>query len=290
MSRNQIHVDVYNTPILKTATGIEDPNKQWWSPTSCTLVHTAFSAILMDTSPTVAQTEDIADWIDKTIGPECQLKYFWTTHAHGDHFLGFPVLQKRYPGIKALATAKVLEALKPTYSDDIFFKYWQSLFPGQEVSGEKPTFEALPSSNEIDLDGHMLKAYDVVQGDSPANSFMHVPDLELVVAGDLVYGDCYQYLVEANTKEKRINWIKAVEQIESLRPQIVVPGHKRASQINGAYLTKPTKKYLEVFGDEVEKAESAKALEQRMKELYPDRWNDYILQASCESSFANKGL
>ena len=80
-------------------------------------------------------------------------------------------------GIKALATAKVLEGVNKHYTDEALFNRWRGYFPG-EVSDEKPTFEALHSSNELDLDGHKLKAYDVVQGDSPANSFLHVPDLE----------------------------------------------------------------------------------------------------------------
>ena len=131
-----------------------------------------------------------------------------------------------------------------------------------------------------------MKAYDVIQGDSQANSFMHVPDLDLVVAGDLVYGDCHQFLVEANTKEKRENWIKAVEYIESFKPQIIVCGHTRKSQIPSGYLTGPTKEYIRVFGEELEKAESPVVLEKRMKELYPERWNDTILQFSCEAAFA----
>ena len=68
-------------------------------------------------------------------------------------------------------------------------------FPGQ-VSDEKPAFEALLDSNEIDLDGHKIKAYFIGHGDSSANSFFHVPHLDLVVAGDLIYGDCYQYLAD----------------------------------------------------------------------------------------------
>jgi glyoxylase-like metal-dependent hydrolase (beta-lactamase superfamily II) len=241
----------------------------------------------MDTSPTVAQTEEIADWIDKTVTPGCKVKYFWTSHAHGDHFLGFPVLQRRYPGIKALATAKVLEELKHTY-EEANIKLWQGYFVNSEVLAEEPEFEVI-GPDGIELDGHVMKAYDVIQGDSQANSFMHVPDLELVVAGDLVYGDCHQFLVEANTKEKRENWIKAVEHIESFKPQIIVPGHTRKSQLPGAYLAAPTKEYIRVFGKELEKAESAVALEMKMKQLYPERWNDTILQFSCEAAFAANG-
>lgn len=107
-----------------------------------------------------------------------------------------------------------------------------------------------------------------------------------VVAGDLVYGDCYQYLAEANTREKRANWIKAVEHIESLRPKIVIPGHKRRSQVDGAYLTTTTKEYIRIFEKELENMSSGEELEKRMIELYPERWNQFILERSCASSFA----
>lgn len=283
---SNIYVDVYVTSLLPTVTGSDDPNKQWWSPICCTLIHTDHSAVLVDTSPTIEQTEDIAAWIKKT-APGKQLKYFFASHAHPDHYFGFPILQKHFPGIKAVATAKVLEHVEHSYSE-ASFKQWSAWFPNQLIA-EKPEWQALTSSNTIDLDGYTLKAYDVTQGDCAANSFLHAPDLALVVAGDLVYGDCYQYLAEANTKQKRADWVRAVEQIEALQPQIVVPGHKRASQIDGAYLTKTTKEYIRVFERELEKADSAEALEKRMKERYPRRWNDFILQASCMASFANKG-
>lgn len=160
------------------------------------------------------------------------------------------------------------------------------LFVDSEVVGKEPTFSVIREEG-LELDGHMMKAYDDVQGDSQANSFLHVPDLELVVAGDLAYG--HQFLVEANTREKRENWIKAVEYLESFKPQIILCGHTRKSQVPAAYLTAPTKEYIRVFGEELEKAESAVTLEAKMKELYPERWNDTILQVSCESSFSARG-
>jgi glyoxylase-like metal-dependent hydrolase (beta-lactamase superfamily II) len=156
------------------------------------------------------------------------------------------------------------------------------------MSKERVVFEALPESNELELDGHVLKAYDVVQGDSSANSFLHCPDLKLVVAGDLVYGDCFVHLAEANTKRMRDDWVKAIEQIEELKPQIVVPGHKRRTQIDGAYLTGQTKEYVRVFEEELGRAESAEGLESRMKERYPARWNEYILERACVASFVNR--
>lgn len=286
---NSLCVDVYVTPAYAAATGDPNPLKQRWSPTSCTLVHGRGSAIIVDVPPTVFEAEKLADWIAETI-PGKAVDYFLATHAHGDHFLGFPVLEKRFPGIKFLATAAVKEGIEQQLEPTYFKAVWEGWFP-QEL-GDKiraADVKVLPVSGALELDGFQLRVYDVVQGDSANNSFLHVPPLDLIVAGDLVYGDCYQYLAEANTKQMRADWVRSVEQIESLKPKIVVPGHTRASQLPGAYMLETTKEYIRTFEVELEKAESAEELYKRIQALYPERWNLFILEISCQASFANKG-
>jgi hypothetical protein len=54
----------------------------------------------------------------------------------------------------------------------------------------------------------------------------HVPSVGLVVAGDAAYNDVHQWLVESNT-QTRLEWISALDTIESLNPRAVIAGHKR---------------------------------------------------------------
>jgi hypothetical protein len=42
-----------------------------------------------------------------------------------------------------------------------------------------------------------LRAIDVGFTDTEGTSILHVPDLHLVVAGDVVYGDVHQYLIRS---------------------------------------------------------------------------------------------
>jgi glyoxylase-like metal-dependent hydrolase (beta-lactamase superfamily II) len=283
---SKLQVDVYVAPAIPAETGHTDPDKRFWSPISCTLIQGHKSAIIVDTPINIEQSEAYADWVAKTIGNK-ELKFAFITHAHGDHFLGFPVLKKRFPRVKLLATDNVARGIKESYRTS-FEKIWPTYFPGGQLSPDRPVPESLPSSGEIDLDGHKLFAINVGHTDTAHASFLHVPDLSLVVAGDVVYGDCHQFLGEANTASKRREWLEALAAIEKLNPQIVVPGHKRATQIDGAYLISATREYIQAFERELELSRSAQDLFTQMTKLYPQRWNLFLIDKSCQVAWAKR--
>jgi hypothetical protein len=66
-------------------------------------------------------------------------------------------------------------------------------------------------------------AIQVGSGDTVDSTVLHVPELSLVVGGDIVYGYCYQYLAEDPTLEARKQWLRSVEEIKALRPRYVIP-------------------------------------------------------------------
>jgi glyoxylase-like metal-dependent hydrolase (beta-lactamase superfamily II) len=278
-----LQVDIYVAPAIPTNTGSIDSRKTVWSPISITLVHSPTSAVLVDTAISIEENEKLVDWIEQTI-PGKTLKYIFITHAHGDHFLGLPILLSKFPSAKAVATTKVVEGcaeqLVPTS-----FARWSNFFPRQLASDQIPP-TALPPSNMFEIDGHEFHAVDVEHSDTHATSFLHVPSLRLVAAGDIVYGDCHQSLRQAETKEYRHQWLAALDTIAALDPHIVVAGHKRATQADGSYLIGATRKYILDFEEELERVKDPLELEEAMKKRYPQRWNDYILEVSCKAAFA----
>jgi glyoxylase-like metal-dependent hydrolase (beta-lactamase superfamily II) len=238
-----LQADVYVAPSVpaKSATGAS----VLWSPISCTLIRGKSSAVLVDTPITIKQTSDLADWIENLI-PHKNLTHIFITHGHGDHCMGIKLIPDRFPGVKAVATLGTVAHMKQQFETVFFAKFWRSLFPEDGILPpvhELVIAEPLPS-NEINLEGYMLRAIDVGFTDTESTSILHVPDLHLVVAGDVVYGDVHQYLVEANTKEKREEWIKAIELVESLKPHTVVPGHKRLGAVDGVHYLESSKQYI----------------------------------------------
>ncbi|OLN84496.1 hypothetical protein CCHL11_08190 [Colletotrichum chlorophyti] len=277
-----LQVDVYVAPAAPIDSGHTDPSKQWFSPTSCTLIHGPTSAVLVDTPATIGLSEDLAAWVKKT-APGKKLLFIYTTHSHGDHFLGNPVLLRHFPEAKCVGTAAVVEGINESWPDSL--SLWDGLFPNGQIAPSQQVPEALPAYGEFTIDGQIFRGINVPYSDAEASSFLHVPEPRLVVCGDIVYGDCYQYLAEANTAEKRQEWLQSLDQIAALDPHVVVPGHKRASQADGSYLIEATRAYILAFEEELEEARNPEELEEAMSRRYPERWNNYLLERSCRETW-----
>ncbi|KDN65528.1 putative metallo-beta-lactamase superfamily protein [Colletotrichum sublineola] len=296
-----IQVAVYLCRPIPTGLPSPDPSSKdssYWSPLCCTLIYTPTTAVLVDCPPSVDATNELASWVRSTLPPGCTLKHFVASHAHGDHFFGFPELKTAFPSVTATGTKSVVEGVAQQYSAQTYKEMWEGTFPPSEASGTgmpeaKAEFVPLPPSNEIDLDGHLVKAYDVPHGDTHANSYLHVPDLGLVVASDIVYnGDCHQWLAEADTQEKRDGWMEALEQIEALKPRMVVPGHtfepmSEPDEAVAMSMLKGTKNYVKAFEEELEKAVSEDELFNAMRTRF-SRWNLWILSAGCRVGITSK--
>ncbi|KAF4952763.1 hypothetical protein FGADI_6516 [Fusarium gaditjirri] len=293
---------IYTCQPIPTGTSSPDASSKdsgLWSPLSVTLLYTPTTALVVDCPATINPTQELAEWIKSQLPMGSTLKYFVCTHAHGDHFLGLPVLEEHFPGLQAYATKAVAEGIDQQQSPEILSAVWAKTFPPSKDSSGLPdaksVFQALPISNELHLDGHLLKLYDVSHGDTHANSFIHVPELDLVVAGDIVYNsDCHQWLGETSDHEKRAQWLDALGQISALRPKIIVPGHTFTppstpdENLATAMLT-GTADYINGFAEELAAATSEQNLFERVRSRY-DRWNLYLLAGSSKAGWNNKTL
>ncbi|CEJ57321.1 hypothetical protein PMG11_06018 [Penicillium brasilianum] len=280
ITRSSLQVDVDGAPAIQTGTGHADPSKNWFSPICCTLIQGPRSAILVDTPVTGDLAEKLAEWVKQT-APGKQLRYIYTTHAHGDHFFGNPVLLRHFPQAECVATPSVARAIAKQLPDGV--DMWKQMFPGGQVPEGQFSPTSLPPGGEFSIDGAPLFGIDVLYSDTEASSFLYVPELKLVVCGDIVCGDCYQFFGEASTPEKRQMWLQSLDQIASLDPHIVVPGHKRPSQVNGSYLISATRGYILAFEAELKRSDDAEHLERNIVAQYPNRLNKF-LECSCKSS------
>ncbi|KAJ5111966.1 hypothetical protein N7532_000011 [Penicillium argentinense] len=183
-----------------------------------------------------------------------------------DHFFGNPIILKDFPEAKSVANSFVSDGIKEALTEDNIAT-WKGMFPDQLPDGQI-VHEALPANGEFAIDGHSLFGIDVVFSDTQNSSFLHVPSLDLVVSGDIVYGECFQHLGEANTPEKEsiglMHWTKL----------------RRFSRVS------LSREYIHAFEEEVKKWKDADKVEDAMKKRYPQRWNEFILSNSCKNSVA----
>lgn len=284
---SSLRADVFTSPSLPFVIAGGDPKQMgWWSPTTATLISGEREAILVDALWTIQQANDLADWIEKTI-PGKRLTTVYITHGHGDHFFGLKILRKRFPGFQTLATPRVIAGMKKQLEPKYFQRAWGNLFPNQ-IDHDDVLPDELGAHNSLSLEGHKLQAYEAGDSDTTDTTFLHVPDLDLIVAGDIVYNDVHPFLGEAATPERRRSWLACLDKIAKLKPHTVIAGHKRDGAVDGRNNVQATIEYIETFEKLLENTKDAKELFKKMSERYPTRINPQALTVSCRNAWSAK--
>jgi glyoxylase-like metal-dependent hydrolase (beta-lactamase superfamily II) len=232
-----------------------------FDPITSTLIFGENDAVLVDTLATVAEAEALANWVALH---HRNLKTIYITHGHFDHFAGLSVLLQRFPEARAIATSKSVQLMrKQSQAMPLFRKRW----PGQLPAGI-----VLPEPYDDDvftLEGHELRIIEQGRTDTVDTTSLHVPSIDLVVAGDVLYNQCHMYVGDT-TPESRANWIAALDRLAALNPKITVAGHKKPGAPDIPAAIEATKRYLIDFGRLQQETSSDRELYDAMTQLYPD--------------------
>ena len=251
-----------------------------WVANSSTLIYGERDAVLVDTFLTVDQCNGLADAL---VASGKTLKAIYITHGHGDHFFGLKILRDRFPNAQALATPEVVAKMKLHVTPDELNNRWRKLFPNQipdVISIADPL-----QSNEIDLEGNKLVVVRVGHTDTDESTCLHVPSIGLVVAGDAVYNGIHPFLNESN-RQTRLEWIAALDKIDTLKPSAVVAGHKIPSNDDSPRNVEETRQYIRDFIRLNDATKTARELYDQMLELYPDRANPGSLWSAATTAKA----
>jgi glyoxylase-like metal-dependent hydrolase (beta-lactamase superfamily II) len=232
-----------------------------WDPITSTLIFGENDAVLVDTLTTTAEAEALAGWVALH---HRNLTRIYITHGHIDHFAGLSVLLQRFPNARAIATPKSVELMhKQTPRLSAFRKLW----PGQ-----LPAAITLPEPYDEDvftLEGQELRIIKQGRTDAVDSTSLHVPAIDLVVGGDVLYNQCHMYVGDT-TPESRENWIAALDRLAALNPKTAVAGHKKPGAPDTPAAIEATKRYLTDFGRLQEQTSSDRELYDALTELYPD--------------------
>ena len=233
-----------------------------FDPITSTLIFGEYNAVLVDAMGTVAEAEALANWVALH---NRNLETIYITHAHFDHFYGLSILLDRFPGARAIATPKTVNAMQMSFSPPVE-RLARRLFPGQV-----PTKLVAPAPfghDTFTLEGHELRIIEQGHTDSADTTSLHVPSIGLIVAGDVVYNECHMYVGDT-TPESRKNWVAALDGLAALKPTIVVAGHKKPGSPDSPSAIQDTKRYLLDFDRLQQTTASDEELFNRMTELYP---------------------
>lgn len=253
--------------------------ERWaWVANSSTLISGERDAVLVDTFLTTEQSLTLLKWV---IASGKNLTAIYITHGHGDHFFGLAPILEHFPTARAVAIPEVVKAMEAQLSPESIDGFWRKRIP--DGIPERLLVADPLDENELELEGHKLVPVNTGQTDTACSTSLHVPSIDLIVAGDVVYNGIHPYLAET-TALSRLQWISALEKLEALEPKAVVAGHKIPENDDDPRNIGETRKYLRDF-DRLDKiTNTARELYDAMLELYPNRANPGSLWGGAQAA------
>jgi glyoxylase-like metal-dependent hydrolase (beta-lactamase superfamily II) len=272
-----LRAEVFIGPFLEFEQG-----RGTFAATTSTLICGSSDAVLIDAQHIGSDVAALGDLIEST---GKRLTTIYVTHGHADHWYGAGELVTRFPGVRVVATSPVLDYIHQAAVVEAV--QWAAMF-GDRVAKPTAVPEALDGLT-LGLEGHELQIVEVGQGDIRPSTVVHIPAIEAVVAGDVVYNQIHAMLGSSGPSGWE-RWIQSVDAIEKLAPQMIVCGHKKpeSSDREASRMMDETRSYITDFAQGAQSADSAKELIHLMKSKYPDFGNPWTVHFSANSWFSRK--
>ena len=240
-----------------------------------TLIYGDKDAILVDTQFVMSEAYRVAAMI---LESKKNLTTVYITHAHPDHYFGIAALKQAFPNAKFVALPATVAGIRNGWEGRL--KNWTPEFGGNlPVTG--PILPDELQGTTLTLEGETLQIVGGVQGDGPNNSYVWIPSLRAVIAGDVVFSGSH-----FNPPKMPQEWIKTLDQIADLKPVTVIPGHQGASARTDASTIASMKKYIQDYNDALSSSKSAVEFRSVMTRKYPNYALERLIVSAGDAAFA----
>ncbi len=208
----------------------------------------------------------------------------YITHFHPDHYFGLVAIKQAFPKVKIVATATTVAQIKKTRLDKV--KQWAPMYG--VLLPTDPIVPDVLKEPKLMLEGQTLEIHENVQGDSPDNSYVWIPSIKTLIAGDIVYHGVHVWTAET-TAAARKAWVKTLDELAALAPTTVIPGHKDPRTKDDISAIKQTREYILAFDDAVASSKNPQEVQDKIKAKFKsaDLQLDVILQIGATAQYAD---
>jgi glyoxylase-like metal-dependent hydrolase (beta-lactamase superfamily II) len=248
-----------------------------FSPVASTLIYGNEDALLTDPGFTTDQARALGDWV---AGKGRNLSDIFVTHGHGDHWFAAGLLADRF-GARVVATPGTIAQMHVNVSTRPVL--WDKVYSGIPPS---PVTAVTVQGSRFTLEGHDLVIVEVGHTDTDDTSVLHVPDLGLVVAGDVIYNGAHMYLGQSVVVGGFGPWREAIDKVEALKPRRIVAGHQNRQLDDDAERTiSETRQYLDDAEELLRTEATAVDFFNAKVERYPNHLGQTVLWASASALY-----
>ncbi len=221
-------------------------------------------AILIDGGFTLSDGRAVAEAI-KATGK--RLTTIYVSCSDPDFYFSLRPVVEAFPEAKVMAAPATVAAINANVQTKL--DTWS---PQLGDNGPKVLADVvIPAPSELSslsLEGNQI---DIVTVEGMKDRrYLHVPSLNAVFSGVLVYSGSHVWVADEPTAEDRKAWIAALDAMAARKPAIIVPAHKVEGGPDGVEAILFTRDYLIAFNAAEAKAKDSAELIAAMVALYPD--------------------
>lgn len=227
-----------------------------------TLVYGETEAMVIDAGFTRADGLRIAA---NVLDSGKKLTTIYVSQADPDYYFGVEVLKEIFPNAEVVATAAVLEKLSSKMAVKVSF--W-----GPKMGANAPRTPVLPKAlvgDVLKIDGETVEIRGT-SGPLAHRPYAWIPSIKAIVGNIGVFGDLHVWTADTQTVAERSAWIAQLDEMNALKPTIVVPGHmKPGTRIDGSSIDY-TRAYLVAFEKNAAIAKNSAELIDSMTKAFPN--------------------
>jgi glyoxylase-like metal-dependent hydrolase (beta-lactamase superfamily II) len=192
------------------------------------------------------------------------LKAIFISNADPDFYFGAEVLAEMFPQARVLTTPAVREKIQAKLAGKVAF--W-----GPKMGANAPRNPLVPDAIDgrtLNLDGKTIEVRGAM-GELAHRPYVWIPSIKAIVGTIGVFGNLHVWTADTQKASERKAWLAQLDEMQALRPTLVVPGHMAAGTMLDDRAIRYTRDYLLRFETELPKARNAAELIAIMQSAYP---------------------
>lgn len=193
------------------------------------------------------------------------LKTVYLTHAHPDHYFGAGMIAEVFPNARIVAIASEADIMNKQFFGKL--EIWENTIGPHNVCRKSTHVETLEESF-IELEGERLEVIPKVVGDMKYNTMVWIPSIKTLYASDVLFNQAHPFTCELLPPERQ-EWYAAVEKIEAMDAEVIIPGHARPGMQFDKSACAFTKSYLEATEEVLASTSTVSDFYYAMSERFP---------------------
>lgn len=239
-----------------------------------TLVIGESEVMVVDTGFTKADALRIAA---KVLDSGKELKTIFISQADPDYYFGAEELHALFPNAQVLSTPAVVETIKSKLKGKL--AYWTPIM-GTNAPVEPYVPQAI-ENNTLTVDGHKIEIRGT-QGEQAHRPYLWIPSSKAILGNVAVYGNLHLWMADAQSDESQKAWAVQLKEMQSLHPELVIPGHMKAGTKLDASTISYSLNYLADFKKVKKNSKNSIEVMDKMTERYPDAGLPMALQIGAK--------